>query len=792
MPTPPTDNRAELILQQLDQLPTLPTVAVRVLELTGQDRAAAKDVVRLIESDPSLTARILRIVHRADGGLRGDINSVERAVVFLGFEAVRNAVLAVGVFETFGPHAQPPSGGPRFDRGEFWKHCVAVACMAELLAEGVSSSKLVVGSKADASLPTTNSQLPTPADAFVAGLLHDLGKVALDAALPKSFARVVEAAAVLRGDIADVERTVVGIDHLVVGKRLAERWMLPTMFRDAMWLHGQSPAALPASCRNPAIVNLVTLADVVVRRQHIGYSGNHAYPVPVDALLSALGLTADQLERASAELVGRLEPRCRALGLGEATSDELYRQAITQANRELGRMTDQLATKNRKLAVRAKFFEALSHFHDELRPDAPPATVLFAIAQTATQALDTPAVAAFSYQSSDDAAEYLVANVQHEVVDRGIVDATREPTPEPAATGASPVRVADASLEWLTQRIGPRLGGANVFTIELRIEGRTIGGIAWGATADEPTRLASQSGELTALAGGWALALRTCQIRDESRQLNEQLAEANRRLTSAHEQIMRTRTLASVGEMAAGAAHEMNNPLAIISGRSQLLTSQLSDAKQQGHARLIVEQSQRLSDMITELMEFARPTPAQVAACDVEELIRGGITQAQAMAELADTNSVTIAVDDDVPMCLADAGQVGAAVAEVIVNAYQASEPGGRIEVSAAHDRYGGAIVLSVADRGHGMDERTLARAFDPFFSAMPAGRRRGMGLAKALRWVEASGGTLRLESKPGEGTRVAIVLRAAGGGEATAPQPQQGESSEREPLLPRPAQRIA
>ena len=759
MPTPATDNRAELILQQLEQLPTLPTVAVRVLELTGQDRAAAKDVVRLIESDPSLTARILRIVHRADGGLRADVNSVERAVVFLGFEAVRNAVLAVGVFETFAPTSHAPVGGAsKFDRAEFWKHCVAVACMSELLAE-----ERVVGNGGPESQPTTS-------DAFVAGLLHDLGKVALDAALPKSFARVVEAAAVLRGDIADVERTVVGIDHLVVGKRLAERWMLPAMFRDVMWLHGQAPAALPAACRSPTLVNLITLADVVVRRQHVGFSGNHAFPVPIETLLSAAGLTGDQLDRAAAQLVTRLEPRCRALGLGEATSDELYRQAITQANRELGRMTDQLATKNRKLAVRAKFFEALSHFHDELRPDAPPATVLFAIAQTATQALDTAAVAAFSYQASGASAEYLVANAQHEVADRGIVDvggwvADSPPRgPKGGSEGqAPPVRPADASLEWLTSRVAPKLGGASVYAIELTIDGHAIGGIAWGASADEPTRLASQSHELVALAGGWALALRTCQIRDESRQLNEQLAEANRRLTSAQEQIMRARMLASVGEMAAGAAHEMNNPLAIISGRSQLLASQLSDAKHSAHARLIVEQSQRLSDMITELMEFARPTPARVAGCGVSEMIRAGLMQAQASGELADTSSVTIAIDDDVPACLADAGQVGAAIAELIVNASQASPLGGRIDVTAAHDRYGGAIVLGVADRGHGMDERTLGRAFDPFFSAMPAGRRRGMGLAKALRWVEASGGQLRLESKPGEGTRASIVLKAAG-----------------------------
>src|SRR5438874_11060472 len=162
------EKRVELILQQMEELPTLPAVAVRVLEATGRENADAKEVTRLIESDPALTARILQLVHRSEVGVSGEIASVERAVVLLGFEAIRSAVLAVSVFETF-REAQPRLGA-HFRRDEFWKHCVAVACAAELLAAALPKSAGV-----DAS------------EAFVCGLLHDLGKVALDAVLPKSF-----------------------------------------------------------------------------------------------------------------------------------------------------------------------------------------------------------------------------------------------------------------------------------------------------------------------------------------------------------------------------------------------------------------------------------------------------------------------------------------------------------------------------------------------------------------------------------------------------------------------------
>jgi len=118
------EKRVDLILQQLEDLPTLPAVALRVLEITGNTDSSAKDVVKLIESDQSLTTRILQLVHRSDVGVRGEVNSISRAVVLLGFESIRSAVLAVSVFQAFSKNDLTKPG--EFSREEFWKHCVAV------------------------------------------------------------------------------------------------------------------------------------------------------------------------------------------------------------------------------------------------------------------------------------------------------------------------------------------------------------------------------------------------------------------------------------------------------------------------------------------------------------------------------------------------------------------------------------------------------------------------------------------------------------------------------------------
>src|SRR5205823_1835158 len=141
---------------------------------------------------------------------------------------------------------------------------------------------------------------------------------------------------------------------------------------------------------------------------------------------------------------------------------------------------------------------------------------------------------------------------------------------------------------------------------------------------------------LTALSNGWSLALRTAQIREEARNLSEQLAEANRRLHGAQNEILRSKTIITVGEMAAGAAHEMNNPLAVISGRSQLLASQLEDPKQKTAAKLIHDQSQRLSDIITELMNFAKPTPPKLSVIEPAELVNKALHEAKLTSDPAD------------------------------------------------------------------------------------------------------------------------------------------------------------
>src|SRR5439155_23090380 len=208
---------------------------------------------------------------------------------------------------------------------------------------------------------------------------------------------------------------------------LAERWELPANVRDCIWLHGQSPAALPATVGRPRLVNLITLADVIARELHLGYSGNYVCTLSRQNLLDAVGVTPEQVDAVSANLVDQIQRAASALGIGQPSAGELYQGALTQANKELDRVQSELDLKNRRLAIRAKFFEALAGFEGEMRPDAPPQMALRAIGQTAVSVLDVNCAAAFSLIPGQNFAEVLVFDQHGEVFESTLIDCPQRP-----------------------------------------------------------------------------------------------------------------------------------------------------------------------------------------------------------------------------------------------------------------------------------------------------------------------------------------------------------------------------
>jgi putative nucleotidyltransferase with HDIG domain len=438
-------------------------------------------------------------------------------------EAVRSATIAKDVIQLFGMMPVYNESG-EVARSGIWKHALAVACAAKRIA-GMSG------------------QAASQNKSFAQGLLHDVGKLALVTLMPRGYTKVIREAEKNQVDIAEVERDLLGVDHLITGHRLAKRWNLPPDITDAISLHHGDFDSLSIGVR------IVRAADLLAREQAIGCSGN---PCP--------------------------------------------RQTSLEMAETLG-----------------------------------------------------------------------LSNAQWVQV--------RESLQRDVAANAS----------WISEQrhAGPR-----------------------------------------------------------------DYAEAIRK--SADDSII---------AIAAGAAHELNNPLAVISGRAQMLDASITDEEAKRSLCLIREHAEAASDIVSQLMDFAAPPAPAPEVVDVVRIVHE-LRQDLIDSGLLEEPQITIESEPDGQVAYFDPSQLLSTLRAILDNAIDATQPSTRmLTVKIALDVSEEKLVVQVADNGHGMAPDVMARALDPFFSHRPAGRKRGLGLARVGQWLRQGGGSIRFESTLDKGTCVELCL---------------------------------
>jgi len=734
-----SEDRIELILQQVNTLPTLSSVATRLLRLTSNDEADLREIVRIIESDPTLTARVLALCRRANVGTMERIRTVDRAVVMLGFEAIRNAVLSVEVYDLLSDGAETVESendedAGTFDRTAFWKHSVAVAAAAYLLAEQVGKPHQI-----------------TPDEAFVCGLLHDLGKIVLDRLLPKTYQRIAETANRQAADIAEVERRIIGVDHHTVGRRLAEQWQLPHILQDVMWLHGQTYDTLPDVPHRPMIA-LVGLADVLARKQHVGYSGNHVLPSHLDRITGPIRITPKIEKEIVRSLHEEVSLRAQALGLGEIPSPQLLAESIARANRSLGRVNESLAVQTRAAARHEQALRAIATFHDRFAHGPTVASTCAEIVRSAANEMGTGFYAMLTPLRDRKRWQLTQFQPDGRMIRHHVV--------EPLAGQAAIEALADqtqwsmAMVEWLPWLTDLLVDAGDLRRVRLMPLRCGLGMVGVLLHDHDLQELGFTRCETVSLSQTWAAALASAAQYEGSQRLGEQLAEANRTLTETQARLARSQVMAALGEMAAGAAHEMNNPLTVISGRSQVLATQVRDPKHNQMIKQIVEQAHRLSDLITSLHLFAEPPRPSRKRVVVEDIVQSAVKRA--LERRKSPVPISLKVATSVSLSWLDPEHVTLALIELIVNACEA-EPKQIVEVRAEVEKESDRLVLTVRDDGKGMTAHAREHAFDPFYSEKRAGRQPGLGLSRAQRFVEGLGGRIDLRSEPGVGTTARI-----------------------------------
>lgn len=226
-------NRLRTIVQSTTELAPLKAVATKAIQLAEDERSAAMDLATVISSDQALTARLLKLSNSAYYGYARRISNVREAVILLGMRTVRSVAISTAIIDAL---RIPNLQNSHFDQDLFWAHSVTVGVIAEVIAR--------------------ETRVARPEDAFTAGVLHDIGKLAIMLAEPAAFAEVVDLVATEGLKYRDAEFAVFGFGHELVGARLAARWKFPEPLVAAIQAHHQPIAAIESMADIVAAANL--------------------------------------------------------------------------------------------------------------------------------------------------------------------------------------------------------------------------------------------------------------------------------------------------------------------------------------------------------------------------------------------------------------------------------------------------------------------------------------------------------------------------------------------------------
>jgi two-component system, NtrC family, sensor histidine kinase HydH len=261
-----------------------------------------------------------------------------------------------------------------------------------------------------------------------------------------------------------------------------------------------------------------------------------------------------------------------------------------------------------------------------------------------------------------------------------------------------------------------------------------------------------------AMVGNLANALAE-RLRRESRRskaVAQQLTEANRSLQEAEDAVRRSERLAALGQLSAGLAHELRNPLGTIRASAEILQKNLpaGSALAQEMSGFILSETDRTNALVTQFLDFARPLKLRLEPAGVHEIVENAIAQAE--RECSD-RKVTVYKNyaPGLPSIAMDAGWMERVFYNLIVNAMQATSPGGAITVKT--HLLEDTLEVDVIDRGAGIAPGIQKQIFNPFFTTKSAGV--GLGLAIVSKIVDEHGGRIAVESEPGKGSVFRVAL---------------------------------
>lgn len=255
----------KIMLSKIGDIATLPEVTARIISAVDDPKSTAHDLHRIIKTDPALATKILKVVNSAFYGLPGQVSDLDRAIVLLGLSAVKNIAISASISRLF--TAEKISD--QFSARDVWRHSVGVAVATRQFCQQIGKKPFVE-------------------EAFLAGLIHDLGLLIERQANPDQLAEIIGLAGKREKPFLAVENEMLGVDHQALGAALAVKWKFPRALQAVLGYHHQIDLLSPENRLLPVLVHI---ADTLCCHDGIGFYLTAADQEVNEGLLQSVGLS---------------------------------------------------------------------------------------------------------------------------------------------------------------------------------------------------------------------------------------------------------------------------------------------------------------------------------------------------------------------------------------------------------------------------------------------------------------------------------------------------------------------
>jgi signal transduction histidine kinase/CheY-like chemotaxis protein/HD-like signal output (HDOD) protein len=699
----------------LAEMPALPPLAREVLRAPEKLAARLETLSELADAHAEDAVHVM--VEAARLYPKRPPRNFESAARRLGTRGVMRAVLR-GLMPGLFPQSDSPEA---IDIEAFWWQANLRATCAEHLA---AQCHLPEGALGAAGLAEA---------AYPAAYLAQVGRIALERVPePESSGSTVYLHLHTAQQSLDGEQRRYGVDHALAGKWMLEAWGMPTHWAEAVWLQYHPPGTLDHSSYPVALAELVGLAGSLTAAQFTGQQ--------------------ESFLEAAAPRAARLGISVSALRTAAYTDFEQWQPDIEPLD-ESGPASGAPILDTAELVSRLALAETIAHLY-EATADI-----------TSETAALSEIVSALRETISCDAGLCVLHGAQGTVTNGVIWRGEEAPAPIPASTLDNASRNNGALRRLLDsfESNGPAWrthDGAGMLALPLSDGQRVYGQVV--LEVDSAHAGAAQVARLEQLMRAGAGILRRIETLRLTSRRQEEAGEAILKQEATHRRALRKARLDAVSRMAAGAAHEINNPLAVISGRAELLLSRTSDATQAQALETIVQQSRRVSRVISDLMQFARPEAPRFTPVSLSQLLHQVALQMQ--PRMAECN-IRLVEDyaTGIPLVEADRHQMAQVFTHLVTNAVQAMPDGGVLTLRVKAGLHTPSVMVQIIDTGCGILPEHMDHVFEPFFSGRPMGQAgTGLGLSVAHSIIERHLGTINLQSQMGEGCTCTLRFPAS------------------------------